>query len=196
MKDGMSLHIAIVLQQKTDYRFVVFSRDHGLHDVICWHRQAQRISRGAAVSCDGTWLRQRLYASDVTLCAQPAQWAYHNIWFLHHVVDLLLACLCYTQPEPAVFALITRLYQAINCDAEHLQVIFLVRLFFLLGIQPENILHLKSLMQYVAHHSFEELVDDHAYTLHELYTWLHHCVAMCEEYTVLQTKAFYEMRGV
>jgi len=194
MKVSMAC-IAIVLDYLTDTRLLLFDRDYGLYTAVYAHPRSV-LCRGSVITyqCDNIGALWRIIYPRIT--AQPSTWAYTNIWFLHHVIDVLRVTLCYRQPEPHIFQLLSHMYDAIHARHDRAHVVFLVRLFFLLGIQPENILHLESLMEHVAERTFVQLLDDHTYTTYELYTWVKHCVRECEEYNVLQTKQFYEVQRI
>lgn len=191
----MTHHTAIVLNHVTDARFRVFSDKYGLHDITYRVRAANYLIRGAVIQCVGAWRGARYVAHSAGMQHQPARWALHDIWFLHHVIDILLSCLCYAQPDRDVFALLEHLYTSISGDYREIQALFLARLFFLLGVQPENVLRLQPLMRYIAVHTFTQLLTYNQYAYDDVCEWLVSCSRVCDIYRPLRTQSFYTVRG-
>jgi len=187
---------AVVLHCISDYHALVLSDAYGLHAIVHTSHVSRSLFRGAMITCSLSWHHQKAWADTVHITDQPSGWVYDDIWFLHHVIELLRISLCQLQPEPRVYQLMLALYGDMHIDTRTAQLIFLVRLFFLLGIQPENVLHLESFMEQVAHSSFYHLIYDTSYDRSELREWVLRCVQVCEMYTPLQTKVFYDAEGV
>jgi hypothetical protein len=136
------LHHAIVLQTPTMQRngYIFFDQQLGPITAHVPKKGSKReLSRGALVQyvpeLKGTWHS----AQHVEIVAIPQQWVVINIWFLHHVLELVDFFVPASNQAENIFELLQLLYEPLSneIDIPFFQKIFLCKFFILVGIYPE-----------------------------------------------------------
>jgi len=187
---------AIVLTAYSQHRFLLFDHRQGLSTVYVPAPYNAGMYVGLMFTYECISRPYGCYAQYVTYTGYPARWAASDIWFLHHVIDILRYMLCYRQPEPSIFHLVSQLYRPVDVSIERARFMLLARLFFLTGVQPEEEYNAYGIMYTIAEHSFHDLITSSAYTEEHVAWWVSLCAAICNTYVPLTTRTFYTIRGL
>ncbi|MBY0110289.1 MAG: hypothetical protein K2X90_04215 [Candidatus Babeliaceae bacterium] len=97
------------------------------------------LSRGALIQYSSHSSSVWHSAQAVEIIAIPQAWVVKNIWFLHHVLELIDFFVPRSHNSPDIFELMGLLYQPLHeeVDVSFFQKLFLCKFFILIGLYPE-----------------------------------------------------------
>lgn len=117
--------------------------------------------------------------------AQPAHWVYSDIHFLHHFLEIARNFLMYHDPAQVIFDHCSYLFKNVpyDQDSDHMlyfKQFFLCKIFFLMGICPEDTTTFSSTFFSLISGSLDTMVKAHNGSVKnsELVRWLHGCIAV------------------
>jgi hypothetical protein len=123
----------------------------------------------------------------------PLNLAKHDILFLHHVLELCYYFLPIGSPAPEVFEHLQQLYTCEHIALSRvIKKLFLVRLFLLFGVYPEDTRLHASLLQYGARSLVDMTTQEFVNLENEnmVDAWLHSCIAVHPRSSLFKTVHF------
>lgn len=139
------MHQAIVLQNSTSHRdgYIFFDRHLGTIQAHVQRARKGELARGALVQYYIENIRTWYSITSIEIIAIPQQWVAHDIWFLHHILELIDFFVPRNHKTENIFILMGLLYQPLHdeIDVHFFKKVFLCNFFILTGMYPEPHTH-------------------------------------------------------
>jgi hypothetical protein len=135
------LHKAIVVQVPSAGRsdYIFFDSQRGTITVRLQKKNKLReIPRGSLVHFTAREAYNGYSSEYIEIVDTPREWVINNIWFLHHLLELIDFFLPRNHQAENIFRLVMILYQPLDdVDILFFQKFFLCKFFIMIGIYPE-----------------------------------------------------------
>lgn len=132
--------------------------------------------------------------NDIECISEAADWVKNDIFFLHHVLEIIHAALGVQSPAPEVFSLCLYLYHPLQDVQERtFKLYFLAKLFATLGIYPENHESFSFELFHLISGSLDTMVRSAPSVINQssISDWLYGCLMVHPEVSGLKTAVFF-----
>ncbi len=178
-------HQAIVLQLPTPQRgeYLFFDQKLGTIPVRAHKKNTVRtLTRGTLIQYVPQERGGYYYSQAIEVIAIPQLWAVSNIFFLHHIIEIIDFFIPRRHQAENIFMLTLMIYKKLddNVDVAFFQKLFLCRFFAMVGIYPEPV-HLedRKFLSMILSGSDDNL-DEQKYVFLEkkMIQWLRECIRL------------------
>lgn len=187
-------HYAIVLKNYYPQKYSLSLLDHKIGRIMGIASSIAQVAGGSLIEYSVDRNKQNPYfLHNVQLRELPLELAGHDIFFLHHVLEICYHFIPIGSDASTVFSFLQLMYAGKDwMKSRVLKKIFLLKLFSLIGVHPECIKSHKAAFHWLVTDSFMRMVEADC-LVHEdnVTSWLHMCITTHPNADTFKTKDFY-----